>query len=233
MAVIVDRCASKSIFDGLVKHDIEYIKSFNIKNLYHPVNTHPDMQIHFVNDDFAVVAPIAYDYYREVLPANINLIKGEANPGSTYPLDIAYNVAQVGKRIVGKLDFVDTALKNIYIEKGYELINVNQGYAKCSMCIVDENSVITEDEGIYRALSGKIDMLKISSGYVSLPGFENGFFGGASGFVSKKKLAFCGDIKLHPDYTKIKKFTQERNIDIITLLSTNLQDFGSILHFGK
>lgn len=233
MGVIVDRCTSANIFDGLIENNIDFIKSFDIKNLYAPVNTHPDMQIHFLDDDFAVVAPVAYDYYREALPKSITLVKGKANPGSTYPFDIAYNVARVGKRIIGKLDYIDPVLKDIYHSKGYELINVNQGYAKCSLCIVDDNSVITEDEGLSKALSGKIDVLKITPGYVLLPGFENGFLGGASGFVGDKKLAFCGDITLHPDFLSIKSFIKERNVDIINLSSTKLQDFGSILHFGK
>ena len=191
------------------------------------------MQIHFIDGEFAVVAPIAYDYYREALPKGINLIKGEANPGITYPLDIAYNVARVGKRIIGKLDYIDSVIKDIYLIKGYELINVNQGYSKCNICIVDDNSVITEDEGIYRALSEKMNVLKIRPGYVLLPGFENGFLGGASGFVCENKLAFCGDIKLHPDYINIKNFIEERKVDIIKLSSTNLCDFGSILHFSN
>ena len=101
------------------------------------------------------------------------------------------------------------------------------------MCIVDDSSVITEDEGIYRALSGKINVLKIKPGHVLLPGFKNGFLGGASGLVSKNKLAFCGNIKLHPDFFAIKNFIEERNIDIILLSSTDLCDFGSILHFSK
>ena len=233
MGVIVDRCAPKSIFDELLKLNIDYIKSFDLKNLYHPVNTHPDMQIHFVCDKTAVVAPEAYDYYKEVLPKEINLIKGKKSPESKYPFDIGYNVARVGKKIIGKLDFVDPVIKDIYQSQGYELINVNQGYAKCSLSVVDENSVITEDEGLFKVLSPKMDVLKVRAGYVSLTGFKNGFLGGASGFVAKNKLAFSGNIEFHPDFFEIKNFVKERNIDIIKLSSTNLQDFGSILHFGN
>ena len=233
MGVIVDRSAPKSIFDELLKLNIDYIKSFDLKNLYHPVNTHPDMQIHFVCDKTAVVAPEAYDYYKEALPKEIKLIKGVKSPESKYPFDIGYNVARVGKKIIGKLDFVDPVIKDIYQSQGYELINVNQGYAKCSLCVVDENSVITEDEGLFRALSQKMDVLKVESGNVALKGFENGFLGGASGFLGKNKLAFFGDIKLHPNYNDIKFFTEERKIDIITLSSTKLEDFGSILYFSN
>ena len=232
MAVIVDANIGDDILLSLEEKNIKYYKSFNIDYLYTPVNTHPDMQIHFVDDVTAVAAPIVYDYYKNLLPSFVKVIKGKSNPGSTYPYDIAYNVAKVGKKLIGKLSCVDDVIKDLYLEKGYEFIDVRQGYTKCNICIVDENSVITEDEGIFNTLMAKnIDVLKIQSGCISLPGFKNGFVGGASGFISEKTLAFYGDLTKHPDYKKMKVFFERKDIDIIQLSSTKICDFGSILHF--
>ncbi len=232
MAVIVDANIGDDILLSLKEKNIKYYKAFNIDYLYAPVNTHPDMQIHFIDDVTAVAAPIVYSYYRNLLPAYLKVIQGKSNPGSTYPYDIAYNVAKVGKRLIGKLSYVDDIIKELYLEKGYEFIDVKQGYTKCNICIVDDNSIITEDEGIFNTLTAKnIDVLKIQSGGISLPGFENGFVGGASGFVSEKSLAFYGDLTKHPDYNKMRLFFERKSIDIIQLSSTKICDYGSILHF--
>ncbi|MBQ2931672.1 MAG: hypothetical protein IJE62_02365 [Clostridia bacterium] len=232
MPVIVDKFIDKSILSTLEENDITYYKTASLDYLYKPVNTHPDMQIHFVDDSTAVVAPDVFEYYKNLLPAGIMILKGKKNPGRTYPEDTAYNVAKVGKRIIGRHASLEVVIKEIYTQKGYDFVDVKQGYAKCNLCIVDENSVITEDEGLCNALTKTgIDVLKIQAGAVMLPGFKNGFLGGASGFVSKNKLAFCGNLENHPDSDKIFDFVKSKNVDIIQLSSTKLCDYGSILNF--
>ncbi len=232
MAVIIDKSANNEIFTTLDKLNIDYYKSYNLDFLYSPVNTHPDMQIHFTDTDTAVVAPSAYEHYKKILPQRINIIQGSHDPGCTYPEDCAYNVAKLGKKIIGNLNYVDTKIMKIYSEENYEFINVNQGYTKCNMCVVDDNSVITEDEGLYRILSKiGVDVLKLPAGNVGLRGFDNGFIGGASGFLSNNKLALCGIIEDKFITDKIFSFVKSKSVDIIYLSSTNIEDFGSILYF--
>jgi len=232
MAVIVDKCASAELFDALDMHRIKYYKSYDLKFLYKPVNTHPDMQIHFITKSIAVVAPSAYEYYKEILPKGIILYTGAKDPDGTYPGDCAYNVAKVGKKVIGNLTYTDVVIKKLYTKLGFEFINVKQGYTKCNLCIVDENSAITEDEGLYKILNeNRIDVLKIPKGEVLLKNFDNGFIGGASGFVGQKKLAFYGDISKCSYFKSIENFVTSRQVDIICLSQTKLKDFGSILFF--
>ncbi len=232
MPVILDKSADNEIFQILRQLNIDYYKSCSLDFLYSPVNTHPDMQIHFTSCNTAVVAPSAYNHYAQILPDNIKLIKGSKDPDCTYPGDCAYNVAKLGKKVIGNLRYTDTKIKEIYASQGYTFINVNQGYTKCNLCVVDENSAITEDEGLYRTLSSNgIDILKISPGTVGLKGFANGFLGGASGIISHKKLAFCGNLKKNSVAEQIYSFVKSKSVDIICLSSTDLMDFGSILYF--
>lgn len=232
MSIIVDRNADNRCFSAFDELKIDYYKSYDINVLYHPVNTHPDMQIHFIDNFHAVVAPCAFEYYRKILPERVFLQKGTADPEGTYPGDISYNIAKIGNRIVGNLKYTDKTLLNIYSELGYEFINVNQGYAKCNLCIIDDNSVITEDEGLCKTLRSKgIDVLKLSSHEICLPGFPYGFIGGASGFINDNTIAFFGNIKEHTEYKKIESFIKSKKVNIINLLSTKLTDFGSILYF--
>ena len=180
----------------------------------------------------AFVAPIAFSHYEKILPPNIRLIKGAKDPEARYPGDCAYNIAVIGKRVVGNLKYIDAKLKEYYSSKGYDFINVNQGYSKCNLCIVDENSVITEDEGLFESLSKKgINVLKIRPFGVDLPGFSHGFIGGASGFIASRKIAFYGDLTKHPDYSLISEFIKERGVAISCISAERLTDYGSILFF--
>ncbi len=232
LSIVVDCNISSDIENRLKAMNIEYFKSFNIDYMYYPVITHPDMQIHFIEDSCAIVAPIAFEYYKNTLPKKLKLIKGEKDPGGKYPDDCAYNVAKIGRFVIGNLAYVDKKIIEFYSSNGYELVNVKQGYAKCNLCIVNETSAITEDVGIFKTLSEKqIDVLKIRHSCVDLPSFEHGFIGGASGFISPNLLAFYGNLKMHPDYIKIYDFLKVRNVDIINLSSTKLVDYGSMLFF--
>jgi len=231
MAVIIDKTADSEILENLEKLNIKYYKSTSLDFLYSPVNTHPDMQIHFISDTMAVAAPSAFDYYKRILPCSITLYKGAMDPGRTYPYTCAYNIAKLGKKVIGNLSYTDAFIKNIYEKARFEFINVKQGYTKCNLCIVDANSAITEDEGIYKALSYKMDILKVPTGEISLTGFKHGFIGGASGFIAHKKLAFCGDVSKLSYFSDLKKFLEERDIEIISLSNRNLMDLGSILYF--
>lgn len=232
MGIVIDRKVGTEYTDVLDGIKVEYYKSYDMKMLYSPVNTHPDMQIHFVSNAHAIVAPCAFEYYRSMLPERVFLQKGTADPKGTYPYDVSYNIAKIGNRIVGNLKYTDKTLLEIYSKQGFEFINVCQGYAKCNLCVIDDNSVITEDEGLFKTLkSHNIDVLKLSSNEVSLSGFPYGFIGGASGFISDKTIAFFGNLKTHSEYLKIENFIKERKVDIKHLSLTSLVDFGSILYF--
>ena len=233
MAVIIDKFIDTETLKTLDSLKINYYKSASIDSLYTPVNTHPDMQIHFINDTTAVCAPCVYTHYKNTLPCHIDLIKGNADPCDTYPGDCAYNIAILGKRLIGNLEYVDDALKTIYSNLGYEFINVKQGYSKCNLCIIDANSAITEDEGLYKILTKHgIDVLKIKNGEISLKNFPYGFIGGTSGFIKEKTLGFCGNLSIHSEYDSIKSFITSKGISIIHLSQTQLGDFGSLLYFN-
>lgn len=232
MAVIIDKNAPVNILETLDKFGIKYYFSTSIDKLYSPVNTHPDMQIHFVSDSIAIAEPCVFEYYKNTLPTHIKLIKGSTAVGGTYPFDIAYNVASLGKRIIGNLSYTDAVIKRLYADSKYEFCDVKQGYTKCNLCIVDENSVITEDEGLSKALISKgIDVLKVPAGEISLSGFPYGFIGGASGFVAPKVLGFCGNIDTLSYSNSIKTFLKEKGIEFLSLSQYNLLDLGSIIYF--
>ena len=112
-------------------------------------------------------------------------------------------------------------------------VHVPQGYSRCCCLPVDDNSFITSDAGIAKALSAcNAHVLFIQKGHILLPGFDYGFIGGCAGHFSidgKRTIIFNGDLSSHPDYRKIAAFIRDREVEIIYFDSYPLEDIGSIL----
>lgn len=185
---------------------------------------HGDMQL-CVCGDGIIVPPYFYDYYKKNLKGK-KIICGSSDPFGPYPQSAAYNVAVTDNFAICNLAAADSVILDWVKQCGKELINVKQGYSKCSLCIAGDG-VITADRGIYKAVYDKMPALLITAGFVKLPGCEYGFLGGASGFVDGR-LIFAGDITTHPDFLKIEKFLEELNIPY-TCLAGELTDYGSLI----
>ena len=122
-------------------------------------------------------------------------------------------------------------MANYAQKQKYKIVNVNQGYTKCSVCKVSENAIITADQSIAKAAQAMgIDVLPICEGYISLPPFKHGFIGGASGLCNGlKTLYFCGNINLHKDADAIKAFCKNHNREIVSLSDEVLFDVGTLI----
>ena len=146
-----------------------------------------------------------------------------------YPECVKLNIAVAGKNAIGNFKYVDNTVLQILNKKSYNLINVNQGYAKCAVAAVSSDAIITADTSIYRAVNGKIDCLKISGGNITLCSRYGGFIGGACFAADSKTLVFMGDITLHPDYINIKSFCRNHSVELLSLSSEPLCDVGGVV----
>lgn len=148
--------------------------------------------------------------------------------GSKYPNDAVLNACIVGDYFIHNLAVTDKILLDAVKDAGYLLINVRQAYTKCSICVVDNNSIITADAGIYKALENtKLNVLLISQGHIKLDGFDYGFIGGSTFKLSKYELAFTGLLDKHPDKDRILHFLSERGISPVFLTDEEIFDIGS------
>ena len=228
--VLIDCRTSEESIKELKRLGVLVYKSTLVKNLYDEVKGHPDMQIHFI-DNKAICAPETYDYYKSLNLAGIELICGSKALKPTYPDDVAYNVCCLGECVI--LRPLSVA-KEIFAEYHYlkkNILNSRQGYAKCSICVVNDNSAITADAGVYKLLKeNNLNVLKISEGYIELNKMK-GFIGGASGLINDNTLVFNGELKTHPDCDNIISFCKNVGVDTVSLNKGNLVDIGSILRF--
>lgn len=146
-----------------------------------------------------------------------------------YPSDIAYNAACTGRYFIHNLKYTAPSLFEMAGEPGMRLVDVRQGYAKCSTVIVDEESVITYDRGIAKAcVSAGMNVLTISPGHILLPGYDTGFIGGASGRAGDT-IVFNGNLSAHPDFREITDFIESRGLHVKWFSEWPLTDIGSII----
>jgi len=226
--IIISCDCPSNIITNLGKMNIEIIKTLKNPNLCDGLSGHADLQVNVFKD--CIITPaFAYEYYKMLLP-EFNVIKGKSDVVSKYPNDIAYNASFVNNHLVHNTKFSDKVILDLYLNNGYKILNVRQGYTKCTTCIVSDNAVITEDHGIaIKLMETGVDVLLISQGDVTLNGFNNGFLGGASGLIDKNKLAICGNIQKHNDCKSILKFAKKHNVEIVSLSDDYIVDIGSII----
>lgn len=175
---------------------------------YDPVSAHPDI------------------YLCGLGPGGPVFFGDPAKVGAEYPKNILYNAACTGAFFIHNLNNTDPKL--LAQAAGMEKIHVRQGYAKCSIVIVDETSIITADRGIYKACRQKLDVLLVDPGHVALKGFSYGFLGGASGRVGDE-IIFNGNLEAHPDWEKIRSFIESHRLKVKYFPQYALEDIGSII----
>lgn len=147
-----------------------------------------------------------------------------------YPNDCQLNVCIVGPHAVFNKSAASGRIIEFISARGIKSIEVKQGYSKCSICIVDDCSVITSDIAAAKTLRELgLNVLLIRPGHIDLEGFQYGFIGGGSFKLSEKIMAFTGRLDLHPDKKDILSFLESRGIESVFLTDSNIFDVGSII----
>lgn len=191
------------------------------------VSEHADMLCFYAGDGVCVLSPDQTELKKELEDRGFSVRLSSPLQGS-YPGDIILNFAVTEKLAVGNFRHADDTLLGCINNKNK--INVKQGYAKCSTCIVRENAFITEDSGIAAALrKNGADVLPISSGDVFLSDIHSGFFGGATGKLSNTKLAVNGSLHYHRDGEKILAFLRKHGIEAVELFDGVITDIGGMI----
>ncbi len=222
--VIVDTRISEECEASLVSLGHTVIKLPPFPVLPAPVASHPDMLLFLYRDKLITHK----DYYRiakkEFDRIGKEVILTDEPIGGKYPNDILFNALRLGGHLIGKMDYISEKIKAFPLKQ----ININQGYAKCSSCIVSESALITSDPSLEAAAKKiGVDVLVISHGHIALAGYDTGFIGGASG-VCDDFVAFCGNIDLHPDANRIKSFCASHGKKALSLSDEPLYDLGTL-----
>ena len=228
-SVLVDFRISKKSEDTLKRLGYSVIKTEKCNDLAEPVCGHPDMMVCKLSDIDFVVKTTLCGHFKVKFP-NLNIISGTTGLKPEYPFDIAYNSARIGKYLFCNEKYTDNTILKYCEQNRIKVLSVKQGYAKCSICEVSDNAIITADKGIYAvAKENDIDALLIENKGIVLNGYDEGFFGGATGLLEKDLLCVNGNLELHSDCKKIKEFCNKYGVNILSLSDEQIYDIGTII----
>lgn len=203
----------------------EVIRTKANKNVLKGLDTHPDILVHPLSSGDLVVYRDNIEYYKEIFKDK-NVIPSSSKLSAKYPGDIHLNAFAFKNFFIHNLKHTDQAILDYYKNHGYELVNIKQGYAKCS-CLVTHDFVITSDGGIYESLRDFIPIHKIDHKQIKLQNFNYGFIGGATGVLGKK-IFFTGDFSHHSSHEEILKIISKYDYEIEILSKDPIEDYGSI-----
>lgn len=222
---------SETAHEAILKLNSMGIKTIKIApdlRLPSPVNSHADLQLlHFGGNTMFSQNEHLFTGESDL---NFHIMKISAVTGNKYPEDVKLNCAIIGDKILCNKKTVAPEVLDFAEKTNLTVIHVNQGYSRCSICVVNENAILTDDKSVFAATQNFFDDAQlISKNSIRLDGYDYGFIGGCCGKIDKDKIAFNGAIESHSDYKLILDFLNRNNVECIELHNDRLTDIGGIL----
>lgn len=223
-------CEKPEIVKALNNLGINTIITTRDERLAPAVSAHADMLIHHLGENKVMVLDKKAQYAKNLHSMGFDITEVYDKPKALYPDDIRLNMLRIGNFAFGKLDSIDSGLLECYQKQYIKLVDVKQGYAKCSTFVISEKAIITADKSIATACDNcGIDVLLIKEGNIGINTYDYGFIGGCGGLISSDTAVLTGDVSLHPSGDSIVKFANKNGVKLICLTPYNLYDIGGIL----
>ena len=225
-SVLISSRAGEAI-KSLKANGIQCFKTEENRFLSPLISSHADMN--YCNYSEGVLYKF-FDNTAGEWSRDFNIFSLTPPKNNSYPYDVTLNCVRIGNKIICNKKTVAREILDIAYKDELVVIDSKQGYSKCSVCVLNENAIITDDVSIYNAAAPYfVSVTLISKGSVLLPGYDYGFIGGCTGLIGKNKLAFNGRIMSHSDHNKIIDALIVNSMTAIELTVDRLEDIGSIL----
>lgn len=233
MLIIIDRNLPKEAKEKLAAYG--QVVEFSTEGFTHPsVSGHPDI-FFFKTPQVLVIAPNLPEAYFRILDQHLIRYKiGNLRVGTNgenkkihHSAFIHYTAAVNDEYLVHTLQYTEPViLQNChYLKK----IPVKQGYTRCNLLLLGKKHYLTSDTGIDETLKRHgLEGFFVSPEGIVLPGFQNGFIGGAIGIYGEK-VFITGSLQRYPQGQTIKNYLEALNYEIVELYDGPLMDAGSIL----
>ena len=229
--VIIDNRIRKNEKEKLIELGYKLIEIKTSTKVYPEISSHVDIFACKVGEKI-IVEPTQY-----ILQSNFyekdEIIKGQDEIQEKYPADIKYNVCKA----IHNFQYTDAKLKQELINNNYELINTTQGYTNCSIAVIDDNSAIVSDKGLYKILKfhgidtllveNNLDIKLLNGGNYSS---KKGFIGGCITRLGDSIIVF-GDLNKIDIDGRIRDFITSKNLKIIEFKEFDIIDYGGLIEF--
>ena len=213
---------------SLSKLGIKTVATTADNRLPRPVQWHPDMQACIIGGKAIVLRDGSL--HNMLSRYDIPVLQTLGLPKPVYPGDVLCNVLAWNGYVLGNFKTADVTIRQAAEKMKAAWLDVKQGYVACATVLVDEKSAITADEGIARCLKKNgMNVLRIHSGDILLPGYPYGFIGGCCGKLAPDVMAFAGKLDSHRDSEHIRTFLKIRGIKAIELMDGELLDVGGLV----
>ncbi len=225
MLIFIDKKAPEQAKASLKKYG-DVVEFLTENTCYEAISGHPDIFMTQV-DGRLIVAPNLPEFFQNLFTTNkIEFTKGDKPVGSKYPETSFYNAVVTKNFIIHQTSQTDDSI----LRQGGQKIKiaVKQGYTRCNLIALNDEKMITSDQGIYQQLTKMgIETLFVDSRGIALPTFDHGFFGGTCG-ISGNKLFINGNLRYFAEGKAVRSFIENSGIEIIELYKGPLFDGGGI-----
>jgi len=226
MLILLDRKMPETAKKKLASYG--EIVEFATKDItYEAISGHPD--IFFCPTPAGlIVAPNLPEEYFSILDQNhITYLKGFLPVGKEYPETARYNSLVTDKVNIQNITASEPIIRKL--NPNLEVIPAKQGYVRCNLIALPNETYITSDRGIEKTLKQcNLEVLYADPTCVKLEGFDHGFFGGAFGLFGNT-LFVCGSLKYFKEQAYILAFTERAGVSVIELHDGQPVDVGTIL----
>lgn len=203
------------------------------KKVYSEISSHVDIFACKIGEKI-IIEPSQYSNIK-LQVQNVIIQQGNEEIESQYPYDIKYNVCIIGKKALHNFNYTDSKIKEELNNQKYEMINTTQGYTNCSIAVIDYNSAIVADKGLYKILKKhNIDVLYLDYEpdikLLNMKGYSNkkGFIGGAISRIGKNVIVF-GELSKIDKNNQIKNFIENKSLNIVQFEGIDVIDYGGII----
>ena len=225
------RAIEKQTLKSLGYELIEIKKSTEV---YYEISSHIDIFACKVKNKI-IAEKNVYGILKNKFKKDI-IIQGDSAVQNVYPNDINYNVCIVGNKAIHNFKYTDNKIAQELKKNNFELINVKQGYSNCSIAVIDENSIILSDKGLYNVLKDSgLDVLFLDYKPDIKLFNENEKYSEMSGFIGGAITRIANNIIIFGDLDKIdynghiRSFIKEKNLNIIDFSGLDVIDYGGII----
>jgi len=225
MLIIVDKKIAEEAKRRLSK--IGNLLELETSGITYPaISGHPDIFFTQIGKKLIVAPNLPEKYFSILQEKKTDLLIGENHVGKVYPKTASYNAVVTNSYLFHNLKITETSI--LHHAKQLKFIQVNQGYTRCNLVFLDENTAITSDKGIAKNVAHHgLKGLYVDPKGIRLPGFDHGFFGGCCGILGNK-LFLLGSLKKHTEGEKVKAFVETLDWEIVELSDQELFDGGGI-----
>ena len=141
------------ISSKLSEHATEYLKNtgFDIitfrdnPNVDKRVAYHADLSLFYDGIDTLFIANEMSEYVDLLNKYCKNVVVINRHLKKEYPGDVLLNCVCTGRNFICNAETVSYEIFDKMKKSGYNIINVKQGYTKCSVVPVSDNAIITDD----------------------------------------------------------------------------------------